>query len=128
MTFEIGPTHYQRPVQGTPPARPVTPASGPSFEATLQSATGARAATPVRVDRAELSGIPPVPPAEVLDEIGRAADRTDFLAAMNRELHFRQDEETGRVVVEVRDLATGDVVRTIPPSGALAAMSGELEV
>ena len=36
----------------------------------------------------------------------------------NRELHFETDEETGRVIIQVRDLE-GNVIRTIPPSDAL---------
>ena len=37
------------------------------------------------------------------------------LAAANRELHFRRDEATGRIIIEVRTL-DGEVLRTIPPS------------
>jgi flagellar protein FlaG len=66
---------------------------------------------------------PASPPPEVLDEIGAAADRADALAAADRELHFSVDDERGRVVVTVRDLA-GNVIRTIPPSEALDVMAG----
>ncbi len=51
-----------------------------------------------------------------------ALDRVRELAADDRELHFRKDEATGRVIVEVRDL-DGNVLRTIPPSEALDVMS-----
>jgi FlaG protein len=84
--------------------------------------TTAPSVTAAVTDTVELS-LPAQPPAEVLDEIGIAADRADDLAALDRELHFRKDEETGRVVVEVRDLE-GTVIRTIPPSHALSVMSG----
>ena len=70
------------------------------------------------------TSIPDAPPPEVLDEVAAARDRAAELAASNRELHFRKDEATGRVVVQVRDLA-GNVIRTIPPSEALAVMSGD---
>jgi uncharacterized FlaG/YvyC family protein len=73
-------------------------------------------------------GIPRTPPPAVLDEIAAAADRVDALAAENRELHFHRDEEIGRVVVQVRDVATGAILRRIPPSGALAVIYGTLEV
>ena len=63
------------------------------------------------------------PPTEVLDAIGAAAERAAELRSENRELHFRKDEATGRVIVQVRDLA-GNVIRTIPPSSALEIMSG----
>jgi hypothetical protein len=124
MSFEIGPIHSQRPAPGVAAPRPAAAVDGPSFEATLQSAA---VRPPRRVDTADV-GIPASPPPEVLDAIGAAADRVDAFAAENRELHFHQDERTGRVVVQVRDLATGEIVRTIPPSGALAALAGTLAV
>ena len=68
-------------------------------------------------DSAELS-LPASPPTEVLDAIGAAAERAAELRSENRELHFRKDEASGRVIVQVRDLA-GNVIRTIPPSSAL---------
>jgi uncharacterized FlaG/YvyC family protein len=68
--------------------------------------------------------LPPSPPPEVLDEVAAARARAAELAAANRELHFSKDEETGRVIVQVRDLS-GNVIRTIPPSGALAVLAGE---
>jgi uncharacterized FlaG/YvyC family protein len=75
-------------------------------------------------DTAVLSlSIPATPPAEALDAVGAAADRAAELRANNRELHFHKDEESGRVIVEVRDL-DGNVIRTIPPSQALEVMSG----
>ena len=54
----------------------------------------------------------------MLDEVGAAADRAELLAEQGRELHFEADEKTGRVIVQVRDLASGKVIRTIPPEGA----------
>ena len=77
---------------------------------------------PAEVDTAELS-FAPSPPAEVLDAIGAAADRVDELAADYRELHFSVDD-AGRVVIEVRDLEDGRVIRTILPSEALDVMAG----
>jgi uncharacterized FlaG/YvyC family protein len=62
-------------------------------------------------------------PEEVLDAIGVAADRADELAAEGRELHFSADERTGRVVVEVRDLASGTVLRSVSPAVALSLLS-----
>jgi flagellar protein FlaG len=112
MSLEIGRLTFAPPV--TPPARPLAPA--------VSSAPVAAVAPVARVDTAELS-IPPAPPAEVLDHVADAADVARQLARNNRELHFRTDEETGRVVVQVRDLE-GNVIRTIPPSEALDVMSG----
>jgi hypothetical protein len=106
MTFEIGPLSAGNPAPA--PRRAATPA-----------APGAPAQ---RVDTVELS-LPAAPPPEVLDEVDAAAARAEALAAANRELHFRVDDETGRVVVEVRDF-DGNVIRTIPPSEALEIMAG----
>jgi FlaG protein len=113
MSFEIGPlppvtTGY------TPPR--ATRAGSADFSVVL-----ARASEP-RGDIAVIS-LPPSPPPEVMDEIAAARDRAAELAANNRELHFSTDEESGRVIVQVRDLQ-GNVIRTIPPSDALMVMSG----
>jgi hypothetical protein len=114
MSFEIGPLP---PVPGTGAPRRTTPT--PGF--TLDQARRTTAPEPVR-DSAVLS-MPAAPPPEVLDAIGAAAERAAELRAQNRELHFRKDDATGRVIVEVRDLA-GHVIRTIPPSSALEIMAG----
>jgi flagellar protein FlaG len=55
--------------------------------------------------------------------VDRAAEIAAHLAAQNRELHFSTEQDTGRVVIQVRDLE-GNVIRTIPPSRALDVMSG----
>ena len=113
MSLEIGPT--PKVPGGRPPARPSASASA-GF-ADVLAASGP-------VDAADV-GVPAAPPAEALDAVGAAADRVDRLAAEQRELHFERDPATGRVVVQVRDLRTGDVIRTIPPSKALDVLSGE---
>jgi hypothetical protein len=122
MSLEIGPTPIQR---SSPriPAASLSPAAAPSFEATLQSVVPVTPPAPVRVDRVTL-GIPGQPPEAVRDAVGVAADRADALADAGRELHFESDEATGRVIVEVRDRATGEVIRTIPPAEALDFLSG----
>ena len=114
MSFEIGPLPPIQPTTSAPRAR----AASADFALVL-----AKTSAPARAaDTAQLS-LPAHPPDEVLDEIGAAADRVDELAAQNRELHFRKDKDTGRVIVEVRDL-DGNVIRVIPPSSALEIMSG----
>ena len=52
-----------------------------------------------------------------------AWERSGRLHAQNRELHFARDEQTGRMIIEVRTL-DGEVLRTIPPSEMLNVMSG----
>jgi uncharacterized FlaG/YvyC family protein len=69
-------------------------------------------------------GVPATPPPLVLDEVGAAAERAEQLAAEQRELHFERDSATGRIIVQVRDLSTGEVIRTIPPSKAMDVLSG----
>ena len=83
--------------------------------------------------------VPPVPPVAVpapapadVDAGARAEDRVETstayrraieLALDSRELHFSRDEETGRIVVEVRTL-DGETVRIIPDDDELAALAG----
>jgi flagellar protein FlaG len=116
MSFEIGPINPSLP--GVAPARRAATAGAPDFQATLASVGRSSARDVATV------GIPATPPAEVLDAIGAAADRVDAMAAQHRELHFERDPESGRVIVQVRDLATREIVRTIPPSEALGMLSG----
>lgn len=42
-----------------------------------------------------------------------------YLKSSRRELQFQVDDESGHVVVRVRDAATGDVIRQIPGEEAL---------
>jgi hypothetical protein len=99
-----------------PPATPRKPAgtasSGPDF-----------AVSSPREDTADIGGIPAVPPEDAMREVDRAAARAEELWHEQRELHFAMDEDSGRVIVQVRDL-DGRVIRTIPPSEALDILSG----
>lgn len=85
--------------------------------------------------------VPPVPPGAVpapappvLDaaatapgedrvETSPAYRRAIDLALDSRELRFSRDQETGRIVVEVRTL-DGETVRIIPDDDELAALAG----
>jgi hypothetical protein len=73
-----------------------------------------------------LGDIPPAPTEEVRAHVERAAQIAQDMTERNRELHFTKDEETGRVIIQVRDLQ-GKVIRTIPPSHALDIMSGAVQ-
>jgi FlaG protein len=114
MSFEIGPLP---PVGPSGPSRRIAPTPGFSLD------LARRTTAPAPVQDSAVLSLPAAPPTEVLDAIGAAADRAAELRSQNRELHFRKDEATGRVIVQVRDLA-GNVIRTIPPSSALEIMSG----
>ena len=89
---------------------------------TAAGATSAEFSLP-REDKAVIGGIPAVPPEDALREVDRAAARADELWHDKRELHFEMDDDSGRVIVQVRDL-DGRVIRTIPPSEALDILSG----
>jgi hypothetical protein len=115
MSFEIGPV---QPIgRGTSAARRVD-AVTPGFSLDL-----ARRKTETPAPASVSSAVPAAPPLEVRDAIGAAAARAAELRAENRELHFQKDPTSGRVIVQVRDLA-GNVIRTIPPSRALDIMAG----
>jgi hypothetical protein len=109
MTFEIGhlTTQPVAPAPAVPPRRaaeePAAPTSAPEVDA--------------------VDVVPASPPPKVLDEVGAAWERAEELAAGNRELHFRRDEQTGRTIIEVRTL-DGEVLRTIPPSRVFDVMAG----
>jgi hypothetical protein len=78
---------------------------------------------PAAPRKAEIGAIPATPPPDALRQVDRAAARADELWRDKRELHFAVDADTGRVIVQVRDL-DGCVIRTIPSSKALDIMSG----
>jgi flagellar protein FlaG len=68
-------------------------------------------------------GIPDSPPDEVLDAMGVAANAHDRLAAEDRGLSFKIDDQTGKVFVTVHD-ANGNALFTVPASKALDIASG----
>ncbi len=119
MSFPIGPTPPLDPRAALPspaPARAPGPEGGHA-SAALKAA--------FQVDLTEL--IPATPPVELQKEVQFAAQRAAQLAADDRELHFTVSDETGKVVVQVRDLE-GHVLRTIPNAQALDVMAGRSEV
>lgn len=107
MSLEIGrftPSPYSPPNVPRTSAAPATAARAAGFDTVL-------------------GDIPPAPTKEVRSQVERAAEIAADLAERNRELHFSKDADTGRVVIQVRDL-DGNVIRTIPPSHALNVMTG----
>ena len=78
---------------------------------------------PVQPGDVAVISLPPSPPPEVRDAVAEARDRAAEVAGADQQPHFLQGDENGHMVIQVRDLA-GNVVRTIPPSEALAVMSG----
>lgn len=66
--------------------------------------------------------IPEWPPAEVWDEVDRAARIWDELRARGREVDFALGAD-GRLAITLRDLG-GNVLRTLSPTEVLALASG----
>lgn len=59
-------------------------------------------------------------PAATKREVETAAAQLEsYLKASNRELHFQVDDESGEVIVRVRDASSGEVIRQIPSEEAL---------
>ncbi len=66
--------------------------------------------------------IPSAPPADMLEELDRAAAVIDDLAARNVNLHFDVDEKTQKVRVQVVD-GQGELLREIPATRMLDMLS-----
>jgi uncharacterized FlaG/YvyC family protein len=111
MSFEVPPVGKIQQTSATEKAAAAQPAG--RVEPIAQA---------VEVDVADVS-IPATPPEELREEMAAAAERVDQMKAMGREIHFERDLESGRVVIEVRDL-NGNVIRTIPPSHMLDVLAG----
>ena len=101
----------------------------------ISSTTALTPETTVRVLRGETP--PPVtssPPGAALQQQAAPAAATTtatvtqeavsrieaFISSHTRELEFRVDEQSGRTVVTVRELGSGEMIRQIPPEEILA--------
>ena len=104
------------PIGGPDRNQGVTPGTAPAAKA-------AKGKSFAKVLSDSVDALPSAPPPELQGHIERASQRYDELRAQQRELHFSSDPDTGRVLIEVRDL-DGNVLRTIPPSNALDVISG----
>lgn len=92
--------------------------SGAQMKAAASRPTGAGA-------RQELpsSGqpVPPVSPIPAVAEVKEAVSRLNvYVQTLRRDLQFRVDESTDRVVVTVVDTETKEVIRQIPTEEALS--------
>jgi hypothetical protein len=74
-------------------------------------------------DSVKVDTIPSTPPPEVYEAMGQAAQSYDKLAATGRELRFRVEPASGRLVVEVHD-RHGNLLFAVPPSKALDVAGG----
>ncbi len=106
----------------TPPAAPARESlvnAAPTRDRVELSATARIEATAAK----RVEPVPATPPPEVVKEVDAAFERALELASHKRELHFFQDPDSSRIIVQVRDLE-GNVIRTIPNEKALHVMGG----
>jgi uncharacterized FlaG/YvyC family protein len=116
MTLQIG---RFIPYQQLPAVTPAAPVAGAeeSRQVATQHHQGA-------IETGTIVGdVPPAPTPEARELVAKAAEVVEALHKSNRELHFKRDEDTNRVIIQVRDLE-GNVIKTIPPSKALDILSG----
>ena len=100
------------------------PVGGVERTGQAQRTSGVKAAASAEpVAAVTVDTLPASPPEHLLEEMYDASKVADTLRAQQRELHF-EAVGSGRVVVEVRDL-DGNVIRTIPPAGALDVAAGK---
>ena len=120
MTLQIGRfTPYER-YTAVPPANKVT-----ALESVPQ-----RPAQPkngVEESGTIVGDVPPAPTPEARELVAKAAEVVQKLHENNRELHFEKDHETGRVIIEIRDL-DGNTLKTIPPKNALDFLTGDADL
>jgi flagellar protein FlaG len=79
-----------------------------------QGSTGARAELPGQAVKS-------VSPGQEKEQLNDAAEKAnEFLKALDVQLLFSVDEDTGKTVVKVTDKQTGDLIRQIPSKEMLA--------
>ena len=117
MTLQIGRfTPYEQLASAMYAATPAA-AAARTQEAAVQPTAGVEETGTIVGD------VPPAPTPEARELVAKAAEVVEQMRKNNRELHFSHDEDSNRVVIEVRDL-DGKVLKTIPPSQALNVMAG----
>jgi flagellar protein FlaG len=82
-----------------------------------QEAVTAKVTTtaPVAANASQASTAPPT-----IEQVHAAAEQiAQFLKSSGRALDFHVDNDTGQVVVSVRDVASGDLIRQMPSEEAL---------
>jgi len=81
--------------------------------AARQEAVAPKAAAPVTASK-------PAATPPTMDQVQAATEQiAQFLKSSGRALDFHIDSDTGRVVVSVRDSASGDLIRQMPSEEAL---------
>jgi flagellar protein FlaG len=62
----------------------------------------------------------PREPADIEEAVGKI---NDYLQVVQRDLSFRMDDDSGRIVIQVLERSSGEVVRQIPTEEVLAIAS-----
>jgi len=96
-----------------------TPSTAPAATNKTQNTAPSNAAQ----DSVTVDTIPSSPPPEVHEAMGVAAQAYDNLQAQGRQMRFKVNEGTGKLVVEVHDLH-GKLLFQVPASKALDVASG----
>jgi hypothetical protein len=96
-----------------------TPGTAPAATDKTHSTAPSNAAQ----DSVTVDTIPSSPPPEVHEAMGVAAQAYDKLQAQGREMRFKVNPGTGKLVVEVHDLH-GQLLFQVPASKALDVASG----
>jgi hypothetical protein len=97
------------------------PAAAPA--STGRSSNAAPAPSAHTTDPVTVDTFPASPPPEVHDAIGVANHAYENLKASGQELHFKINEATGKLTVEVHD-THGNLLFTVPSSKVLDGASG----
>ena len=97
------------------------PPTGPARTNASSGNAGTSSAT--TSDSVKVDMIPSSPPPEVQDAMGVAAQSYEKLQASSRGLHFKVDDATGKVIVEVHD-PHGKLLFTVPAQKALDIAGG----
>ena len=64
------------------------------------------------------------PPMGVWNEVDAAGRHADALREEGHEVHFDRNEETGKLVIQLRELEGGSVLRELSPLDAVAIAGG----
>ena len=87
----------------------------PSKPGGPEAATGARQAESSQPTASQ-------PPSDIgREDVAKLADElTQMVQQVNRQLHFKVDDGTGKMVIQVLDKASGDLLRQIPSEEIVA--------
>lgn len=112
---------------------PILPPQGPVATGSIAPSSARRITASAKVQAAapsepvSLETFPSAPPPEVLDQMAATAQAYENLHAGGGELRFTYDEQSGRMLIQVRDLG-GAPLRAVSASEAIAiAAGGSLE-